>query len=76
MERFIYHMYYQWKNQGDNQDASCYTKGGVIQICLIIPETVLDEYVKQKSEWCRGCENFLFPSCHSTLDIFIAMNYF
>lgn len=61
MERCLSHMYYQWKNQGDNQDASCYTKGGVIQICLIIPETILDEYVKLNSEWCRGVREFLFP---------------
>lgn len=71
MERCLSHMYYQWKKQGDNQDASWYTKGGDIQIFLIIPEMILDEYIKQ----CRGCENFLFPSCHSTPDIFITMNY-
>lgn len=49
MERCLSHMYYQWKKQGDNQDASWYTKGGDIQIFLIIPEMILDEYIKLNS---------------------------
>ena len=52
------HMYYQWEKQGDNQDASCHTTGGVIQTCLIIPEAILDEYVNWTVSGAEGTRIF------------------
>ena len=52
------HVYYQWEKQGGNQDASCYTKGRVIQTCLIIPETILDEYVNWTVSGAEGTRIF------------------
>lgn len=58
-------------------------KGGVIQICLIICETILDEYIKLNSEWCWGSENLLFISYPSMVfgylfkyELFLKNNFF
>lgn len=49
MERCLSLYVLLMEKQGDNQDASWYTKGGDIQIFLIIPEMILDEYIKLNS---------------------------